>query len=73
MTDHLRQDHHHSHDDQAHTADYRTWVKSRRYRLVALRLVDAIGDELWVPFRDATLLPPENWLGLRVTAGERNG
>lgn len=126
-------DHHHSHADQAYTADYRTWVKSQRlskdtylkrsprspipeaeratfgglhyypvdpafrfeslplgplpaeldeeihvqtsdgsvrhgrragifefmlegmvHRLVALQLVDSSGDELFVPFRDAT-------------------
>lgn len=133
MSDHPHHDHHHTHDDQAQAADYRTWVKSQRLskdsylkhspqspipeaeratfgglhyypvdpalrfeflplgplpegmdeeihvqtsdgrvrhgrragtfhfsvegveqQLVALQLVDSAGDELFVPFRDAT-------------------
>ena len=133
MSDHPHRDHHHTHEDQAQPADYRTWVKSQRlskdsyfkrseqspipedarasfgglhyypvdpelrfeyltlgprpagleeeihvqtsdgrvrhgrragtfdftvagvgYQLVALQLVDSTGDELFVPFRDAT-------------------
>lgn len=194
MTDPQHHDHHHTHEDQAYTADYRTWVKSQRlskddylkrssrspipegdrasfgglhyypvdpafrfeylrlgplpagleeeihvqtsdgrvrhgrragafdfslggvaHQLVALQLIDTDGDELFVPFRDATnadetyeagryldlapqedgtydldfnlayapfcayspqyscpLPPPENWLGARIVAGERN-
>ena len=30
MTDHAHHEHHHTHDDQAEPADYRTWVKSQR-------------------------------------------
>ena len=30
MTDHAHHDHHHTHEDMAETADYRTWVKSQR-------------------------------------------
>ena len=30
MTDHAHHDHHHTHEDQAEPADYRTWVKSQR-------------------------------------------
>ncbi len=193
MTDPLHHDHHHTHEDQAAPADYRTWVKSQRlskdsylkrstrspippeergsfgglhyypvdpglrfecltlgplpdgleeelhvqtsdgrvrhgrragtfdfdvegvgYQLVALQLVDSDGEGLFVPFRDATnadetyeagryldlapqddgtfdldfnlayapfcayapeyscpLPPPENWLGVRIAAGER--
>ena len=194
MSDHPHHDHHHTHDDQAQPADYRTWVKSQRLskdsylkrspqspipdaeraafgglhyypvdpalrfeylrlgplpegseeeihvqtsdgrvrhgrragafdftvagvgcQLVALQLVDSAGDELFVPFRDATngdetyeagryldlapqddgtydldfnlayapfcayspdyscpLPPRENWLSVRIAAGERN-
>jgi hypothetical protein len=195
MSDHPHHDHHHTHDDQAQAADYRTWVKSQRLskdsylkhspqspipeteratfgglhyypvdpalrfeflalgplpegleeeihvqtsdgrvrhgrragtfhfnvvgvdlQLVALQLVDSTGDELFVPFRDATngdetyeagryldlapqddgtydldfnlayapfcayspdyscpLPPRENWLSVRIAAGERDG
>ena len=30
MTDHPHHDHHHTHEDRAASADYRTWVKSQR-------------------------------------------
>lgn len=100
------------HGRRAGTFDFT--VEDRACRLVALQLVDATGDELFVPFRDATnadetyqagryldlapqedgtydldfnlayapfcayspdyscpLPPPENWLSVRVPAGER--
>ncbi len=100
------------HGERVGTFDFT--VDGVGYQLVAMRLVDSLGDELFVPFRDATngaetyeagryldlapqddgtydldfnlayapfcayspayscpLPPPENWLTVRIEAGER--